>query len=345
MAVTKKADDSAYRQFRRELETGNLGNLYIFHGEETYLRDHYLGELKKRLLTGGLDDFNYHALQGKDLSLRRLQETVDAMPMMSEHTFVVVTDYDMDRGGKEELLEFLSDLPEYVCLVFVYDVLEYKIDQRSKLAKLLKEKGLVVDFLRQDQNDLTGWIARRFRALGHEIGTEEAKYMIFLCGDLMTGLISEIEKVGAYAKEKRVTRQDIDAVATPQLDAVIFRLTDAVAEGNYDKAFSVLGDLLHLQEPPIRILSVLGKQVRQLYAACLAKKNGKGTTWLMELLGMRYSFPAEKLMRSARSFSISWCRRALIQCEKADLLLKSTVADGREVLTDLLLDMAVGEEV
>ena len=46
MAVTKKADDSAYRQFRRELETGNLGNLYIFHGEETYLRDHYLGELK-----------------------------------------------------------------------------------------------------------------------------------------------------------------------------------------------------------------------------------------------------------------------------------------------------------
>ena len=60
---------------------------------------------------------------------------------------------------------------------------------------------------------------------------------------------------------------------------------------------------------------------------------------------MRYSFPAEKLMRSARSFSISWCRRALIHCEKADLLLKSTVADGREVLTDLLLDMAVGEEV
>lgn len=344
MATAKKADDAPYRQFRRELETGNIGNLYVFYGEETYLRDHYLGELKKALLTGGLDDFNYHIIQGKDMTLRRLQETVDAMPMMSERTFVVVVDYDMN-GGKESLLELLSDLPEYVCLVFVYDVLEYKPDNRSKLAKLLKEKGLAVDFLRQDQNDLTGWIARRFRALGHEIGTEEAKYLIFLCGDLMTGLISEIEKVGAYAKEKRVTRQDIDAVATPQLDAVIFRLTDAVAERNYDKAFSVLGDLLHLQEPPIRILSVLGRQIRQLYTACLAKERGKGTAWLMELWGMRYSFPAEKLMRSARSFSIPWCRRILLRCEEADLQLKSTAADGREILTDLLLDMAVAEGV
>ena len=58
MAFQKKEDDSGYRQLRRELEAGSIGNLYVFHGEETYLRDHYLGELKKALLTGGLDDFN-----------------------------------------------------------------------------------------------------------------------------------------------------------------------------------------------------------------------------------------------------------------------------------------------
>lgn len=339
MAFQKKEDDSAYRQFRRELETGNIGNLYIFYGEETYLRDYYLGELKKVLLTGGLDDFNYHILQGKDMTLQRLREMVDAMPMMSERTFVVVVDYDMN-GGKEPLLEIISDLPDYVCLVFVYDVLEYKPDNRSKLSKLLKEKGLAVNFLRQDQKDLTGWIARRFRALGHEIGTEDASYLIFLCGDLMTNLVTEIEKVGAYAKEKRVTRRDIDSVATPQLDAVIFWLTDAVAERNFDKAFSVLGDLLHVQEAPIKILSVLGKQLRQLYAACLAREAGKGSQWVADLWGMRSAYPAEKLMRSARSFSKEWCRRTLLLCEKTDFALKSSGLDGKEALTNLLLDMA-----
>lgn len=340
MAVQKKTDNSGYREMKREVALGSIGNLYIFHGEEAYLRDDCLKKMKAALLTGGLDDFNYHAIPAQDFTLQRLREAVDAMPMMSERTMVVVSDYDMDKGGREELLELLSDLPDYVCLVFVYDVIPYKPDGRSKLAKLVKEKGKVVDFARQDQGDLTDWIARRFRAVGHEISTADARYLIFLCGDLMTSLISEIGKIGAYARQTRVTREDIDAVATPQLDAVVFQLTDAIAAGNFDKAFSVLSDLLHMQEAPIKLLAALGRQMRQLYTARLAVENGKGSRWLMELWGMRSSYPAEKLTQAARRFSLDWCRRAVCRCQKVDLELKSTGADGRQALTGLLLELA-----
>ncbi len=340
MAFQKKVDDAAYRELKKELAEERIGNLYIFHGEETYLRDHYMGKIKEVLLTGGLDDFNYHLLPAREFSLQRLRELVDAMPMMSERTMVVVSDYDIDRGDKEAMAELLSDLPEYVCLIFIYDVIEYKPDGRSKLSKLIKEKGKVVNFVRQEQGDLTDWIARRFRAQGKDIATGDARYLIFLCGDLMTGLISEIGKVAAYAKGSRVTREDIDAVAAPQLDAVVFQLTDAIAAGDFDKAFSVLSDLLHMQEHPIMILSVLGRQLRQLYAARLAIENGKGSKWLMELWGMRSSYPAEKLTQSARRFSLGWCRKAVTRCEEVDLALKSTGADGREALTELLLELA-----
>lgn len=341
MAFKKAADDGSYRAFRQELEKESLGSLYIFHGEETYLRDFYLGEMKKQLLTGGLDDFNYHVLSGKELTIQRLNEAVDAMPMMSERTFVVVNDYDLGRGDQESLAGILDDLPDYLCLVFVYDTLEYKLDSRTKLAKVIKEKGRAVDFVRQDQKDLTGWIARRFRALGHEISVGDAQYLIFLCGDLMTNLISEIGKIGAYAKDKRITRQDIDAVATPQLDAVMFNLTDAVAAGDFDKAFSVLSDLLHMQEQPIPLLAGLGKNLRQLYAARLAVERGKNVSYLMETCGIRSAYPAEKLMRSARRFSLPWCRRAVMLCEEADLALKSTGVDGKDVLVGLLLELSV----
>ncbi|MDD5938793.1 MAG: DNA polymerase III subunit delta [Clostridiales bacterium] len=341
MAWKKKADDSAYRTLKRDIAAGSIGNLYIFHGEEVYLRDYYLGKMKETLLTGGLDDFNFHILQGKDCTVRKIQEMVDAMPMMSERTLVVVSDYDIYKGDGEAMTALISDLPDYVCLVFLYDVIPYKADNRMKLAKLVKEKGQIVDFARQDQGDLTDWIARRFRALGHDISTGDAQYLIFLCGDLMTGLISEIGKIGAYAKEKRVTRQDIDAVATPQLDAVVFQLTDAIAAGNFDRAFSVLGDLLHMQEAPIKLLAVLGRQIRQLYTARLAIEGGKGSKWLMELWGMRMSYQAEKLMQSARKFSLDWCRRAVIRCEETDLAMKSTGADGGELLTGLLLELSV----
>lgn len=155
----------------------------------------------------------------------------------------------------------------------------------------------------------------------------------------MNGLISEIGKIGAYAKGRKITRQDIDAVSTPQLDAVIFNLTDAIAGRNFDQAFRVLGELLHMQEAPIKLLAVLSKQVRQLYVARLGADRQKNVQWLMELCGLR-EFQAQKLMQSGKRFSLEWYRWALLRCEGADLELKSTGADGQEVLVNLLLELA-----
>ena len=341
MAPKAKADDTAYKQLKKDIAAGTIGSLYVFHGEESYLRDFYLGKMRQKLLPAGMEEFNLHTLTGKEFDVKKLQEMVDCLPMMSERTLIVVNDYDIYKGDKEGLIRVLSDLPEYVCLVFVYDLIEYKADARTKLAGLLKNRGSVVPFNRQGQNDLVDWISRRFRALDHDIGTEDAKYLMFLCGDLMNGLISEIGKIGAYAKGHRVTRADIDAVATPQLDAVVFQMTDAIAAGNFDRAASVLGDLFHMQEAPIKLLAVLGKQIRQLYSARLALEHRKGTAYLMEQWGMRNSYPAEKLMNAARKFSLSWCRRAVIRCGEVDLAMKSTGADGEELLIGLLMELAV----
>ena len=336
-----KPDKAAYQKLKKDLKEGTLGSLYVFHGEEVYLRDYYLGEMKQKLLPPGMEEFNLHTRSGKEFDVKVLEQLVDCLPMMSRRTLIVVSDYDLYKGDKEALAALLSDLPEYVCLVFVYDLIEYKADARTKQAGVLKEKGSVVGFQRQEQGDLIDWISRRFRALEHDISTEDAKYLLFLCGDLMNTLISEIGKVGAYARGRRVTRADIDAVATPQLDAVVFQMTDAIAAGNFDKAASVLGDLLHLQEAPIKLLAVLGRQLRQLYSARLAIEEKKGASYLMELWGMRSAYPAEKLMQSARRFSLPWCRRAVIRCGETDLAMKSTGADGEELLISLLMELAV----
>ena len=341
MPPKAKPDTASYQKLKKDLASGTVGKLYLFHGEETYLRDYYLNRLKELVVGGGMEEFNLHVLQGKDLTPHRLEETVDCLPMMSQRTLIVVNDYDMFKGDKDGLTALLKDLPDYVCLVFVYDLIEYKSDARTKLAGAIKEKGSVVPFNRQEQGDLVDWIARRFKAMDHDIGSEDAKYLIFLCGDLMHTLISEIGKIGAYASHRRVTRGDIDAVATPQLDAVVFQMTDAISAGDFDKAASVLGDLYHMQEAPIKLLAVLGKQLRQIYTARLAIENKKGSRYLMELWGMRSAYPAERLMQSARRFSLAWCRRAVIRCGETDLAMKSTGADGEELLTGLLMELAV----
>ena len=341
MPQKAKPDAAAYRKLKQDLKEGTLGSLYVFHGEEAYLRDYYLGEMKKKLLPPGMEAFNYHVIPGKEFDLKVLAQTVDCLPMMSQRTLIVVNDYDMFKGDKEGLTDILKDLPDYVCLVFVYDLIEYKSDARTKLAGVVKEKGSVVSFNRQEQGDLVDWIARRFKALDHDIGAADATDLIFVCGDLMNTLISEIGKIGAYAAHRRVTRADIDAVATPQLDAVVFQMTDAISAGDFDKAASVLGDLYHMQEPPIKLLAALGKQLRQLYTARLAIENKRDSRYLMELWKLRSAYPAERMMQSARRFSLGWCRRAVIRCGETDLAMKSTGADGEELLTGLLMELAV----
>ena len=342
MPPKSKADNAGYVKLKKDLSEGKPGKLYLFHGEETYLRDHYLGKLREQLLAGGMGEFNLHELGAKDMSPHALEEAVDCLPMMGERTLVLVTDYDLFKAGekeREEYVRILSQLPDYVCVVFLYDLIDYKGDARTKLAAALKQHGTVVNFVRQDQGDLVDWVRRRFRALGKDIDSRLALDLIFLCGDLMTNLIGEIEKIGAYARGSRITREDIEAVATPQLDAVVFRMTDAIGEKNFDRAASVLGELFQMQEPPIKIMWSLGRQMRQIYSARLALESGRGSGWVASLWNIK-PYPADKLMQSAKRFTLPWCRRAVVRCGQTDLAMKSTGQDGRELLTALLLELA-----
>ena len=343
-----KTDNTAMRELKRALKAGEPGRLYLFHGEEAYLRDYYLGELKQTLLPAGLEDFNLHTAQGKECSVDWIEQAVDCLPMMSERTLVLVTDFDVygqNEGQRARLTALLSDLPDYCCLVFVYDLLPYKADGRSKLAAAFKNHGVVVNFQRQEQGDLTDWICRRFKAAGHSIDTEDARYLIFLCGDLMNNLASEIGKIAAYASAQRVTRADIDAVAIPQIDAVVFQMTDAMARKDFNKAASVLADLLHAQEPPIMILSVMGKYFRQLYTARLYLDNNRSRADFMALWNMKNAYPADKLLDAARKFSLVWCRHAVRRCAETELALKSSYGQEQELLVSLLMELSAGRRV
>lgn len=341
MAKSGKPDTSGLDQLKKDLSAGKPGQLYVFHGEETYLRDHYLGRLREAVLTGGLGEFNRHDLSARDMSPHALEEAVDCLPMMAERTLVEVADFDLFKAGekdREEYVRILSNLPDYCCLVLLYDVLEYKPDARTKLAQTVKAHGVVVNFARQSPRELADWVRRHFKAQGKEIDPRLCEELIFLCGDLMHTLQQEIGKIAAYAKGERITRADMEAVATPQLSAVVFRIADAIGEKNFDKAASTLGELYQMQKTPYEIMGAFGKQMRQLYSARLALDGGKNAAWVSQLWGMRY--PADRLMVSARRFSLPWCRNAVIRCAQTDLAMKSTGQDAKELMTTLLLELA-----
>ena len=329
MAYKKRESGSspAFQKLKQDLAEGDAASAYIFYGEESYLRAHYLRRLREVLIPAGAEEFNYHALEGKDLTVQQLSEMAEAMPMMAQRTMIAVTDMDLFKLGKEQreqLEEFLSDVPPYCCVVFVYDTVAYKPDRTMKhLCKAIADHVQAVEFRAAESGDLLAWIARRFRALDKEIDRQTAEYLVFLCGGLMTGLVPEIAKIAAYAKGKAVTQADVDAVADPVLSAEVFKLSDAVIGRDFDKAAQILGDLLKMQTESILILATLGGQLRRLYTARLAIDGGKDRAWLMELWGMKSDYQAKLLLGAARRTTTAWCADAVKMCQVLDKRMKS----------------------
>ncbi len=343
--MAKSAPDKGYQKLKNDLASGEIGQVYVFHGEESYLREYYLGALRKALVPAGFEEFNYHKLDGKGLSVAELSEAAEAMPMMAERTMVVVTDCDLFKLGedaRELLIALLDDFPEYCCLVFVYDLLEYKPNKTyKKLCAALDAHATAVNFQIQDKSDLINWIRRRFRALNKDIDAHTAEHLIFTCGALMTGLVPEIEKIGAYARGKAVTVEDVNAVADPVLDAVAFNMTNAITRGDYNGACEILGQLLKKQEEPFYLLAVISKELRRLYTARIALDEGRDKLWLMEQWGMRSDYPARLLLDAARRTTRAWCANSVKLCQSLDRRMKSEKGiDDEGELKLLLLELA-----
>ena len=341
------AENKAYGQLKKDLTAGTLKTAYVFWGEETYLREYYLSQVVKELVPAGFEEFNYHRLEGKGLEIQTLAEQVEAMPMMAERTVLQVTDLDifkLPEAQRKAFIALIEDLPDYCCLILVYDQLEYKPNRTMKaLCKAMDTYVSVVKFETQSRSDLLNWIARRFRANGKSLDAQTAEHLIFTCGSLMNGLIPEIEKVSAYAKGSIITKADIDAVAAPILEARVFDMTAAISRRDYDQAAEIMGTLLKLQEDPIMLLAVLGKELRKLYTARLAIDNGKDKFWLMEQWGMRSDYPAKLLLESARKVSTGWAADAVERCRELDLRMKSvTGVDSEAELKLFLMELAQG---
>ena len=227
------AEHKGFTRLKADLKAEQMQNVYIFYGEETYLRARYLQQVRQLLIPAGFEEFNDHHLSGKGLTVQALSEVVEAMPMMAQHTLVTVEDMDLfklDESQRNALIALLEDFPEYCTLIFIYDTLDYKRDGKmKKLCAALDKHVCAVEFAQQERAQLVNWLRRRFTALGHDIDSSAADHLLFTCGTLMTDLVPEIEKIAAYAKQERITIDDINAVADPVLDARVFDMTNCGA--------------------------------------------------------------------------------------------------------------------
>ena len=339
----KQPSGNALQLLKAQLKNKDLGRLYVFHGEETFLLHHYLGQMKKQLLDPLTESFNYHRLTSETFDIRSFADAVENLPMMAESTFVQVDDVDpfkMNESDRTKMTEIFSDIPDYCTVVFTFVTISWKPDKRlKKLWEAIDGSAEIVEFTKQDQKDLIAWVTRHFTAHGKQISSDLCAYLIDITGGTMTALSGEIDKICAYSGADQIKKTDIDAVTEPVLDAVVFQMTDLLSAGRYGEALLKLQQLLKMQEEPIKILGAVGGHFRRISTARTLLDNGKNAAELQKLCGIP-DFAARKTMDAARRFKPEFCARAVSLVLETDYNMKTSSDDNERLLELLILQLA-----
>ena len=342
MAKEKKKEFD-YSAELKKLKTLGPERVYLLSGEEDYLREQFIAEIRK-LCLGGEEDFNYRRLDGTALDMNVLAEAVDAVPFLAERTVVEVRDFDINHcrdKDAEQLKKLLSDVPDTCTLLFVIHP-DYEMDGRLSAVRIVKQYACSVDFAAQGGGVLFNWINRRFAAQGKKISRQDMEYLIFVGGTLMNQLIPEIEKLCAGTSGDTVTRADIDALVRRLPDAQVFDMLDDLSMGKKDAAAAALAQLLAMSEEPSKLLSMVGMQVRRLFAVKLAQLENCGRNETLELVGVRYDFIVDKLRQSAKRYSFPQIGKMLDLCAEYDYKMKRVPVDKTELLKELFMRIAEG---
>lgn len=339
----KQEQPDRIQNLKQAIRAKDPGRLYFFYGEEVFLLQHYLQQLRKVIIEELTESFNYHKLTSETFDIRSFADCVENLPMMAERTMVVVDEVDifkMPESDREKIAEILEDIPDYCTVVFTYETTGFKPDkQLKKLWEAASKTGEFVEFAKQNQRELITWITRHFAANQKRITPDLCAYLIDITDGTMTSLAGEISKICAFSGSDEIRKSDIDAVTEPVLDAVVFQMTDMIGQNQFGGALVKLQQLLKMQEEPLLILATIGRHFRRLAAARTLLDNGKNAADLMRLYNLS-DYPARKMMSAAGRFGGAFYEKAAELVLESDRQIKTSFDEPERILEVLIMALA-----
>ena len=294
------------KNIQADIKSGNFKQAYLLYGDEAYLKQQYKHNLVKALNPDG-DTMNFNHYEGKGVDVKQLIDLCETMPFFADRRVILLEDTGFFKNKSEELADYMKELPDYMCMVFV----ESEVDKRNRMYKAVKACGTIAEFARQDEKTLMRWAAGILGKAGKKITQRDMELLLTKTGTDMGNLRMELEKLICYTEGRDVvTAEDIEEICTTQTTNRIFDMVRAVTEKNQKRALDLYYDLLTLKEPPMRILFLLAKQYRQLLQVKQFAEAGLAQQEMESKLGVP-SFAVRNIASCARAYTISELEQAI----------------------------------
>ncbi|MCG9967025.1 DNA polymerase III subunit delta [Pelotomaculum terephthalicicum JT] len=323
------------------LERGVVAPVYLFYGEETYLREQAVARFKDYFVQGGESALNYDLVDGEAVNPVDIAARAETLPFFSDKRLVVVRNplfFKARRAGEpvaetgeetkvpekeQTLLNYLENPLTSTCLVFTTGE---PVDKRKKIFRLIKKNGRAIDFNFLKKAELGRWLAQKAGAAGKKFETGAGDAFLESVGPSLQNLVMELDKLINYTAGREViTLTDVRRVSTPGVDDNIFAIVDAIGGKRCGEALAGIKELLAAKEPPLRLLAMITRQFRLLLQ--VSDLTGRGCP-AREIYGRLkiQPFVYKKIATQCRNFE----QNLLIGVFESLSELESAVKTGRQ---------------
>ncbi len=315
--------------------------IYLFYGENSFMLQEKLAELKARYSAKFSSGLNFWKVDLEE-NFDQLESIVGAQSMFAEKKLAFlrgvfsINPSEWDRVEKILVKPKVKDDQE-VILVF-YDFIspdKKSLEQIKKIKDFFKKNGKTEEFKNLDRPHMVKWAAREAEKIGLKINTTNLAYLIDNAGSDCYRISNELKKLALFKLQQEISMSDVDILVEKEVEANVFRTTDALAQKNLPAALKCLSEHWRNNEDPLMILNMLVWQFRGLIKTSdlVSQKLSKDT--IAQKLGIK-PWLAEKNIRTAKNFSMAKLKSIYQELAEADVAIKTGQKDGREALEDFV---------
>ena len=332
-----------WNDFYKSVKAGQYQSVYLFTGPEEHNKREALEALRRALLPAGLEQLNEAVLDGADA--QTIIDSAETLPVMCDRRIVVVRDWVPLTSGKsrneeseaERMLNWLQNPPDTCCLVF-YMVLE--LNGKKKLASALKKLDGYVEFEYLSGPTLSKWCAQQLKPLGKKIRQDAIDEMTLMAGNDLTRLSGELNKLAAYVGDSpEIGISDVRAVVAPSPEYSVFMILDHLLAGRLAEATQVVNSVLLTEPSPMRIIYLIGSQLRLDAHMKYAMESGGNLPEVQKALGIS-SGRAWHIKKQIAPVKAEVLQALYLACVDTEYAIKSGNVQDRAALNALLLKIS-----
>ena len=272
---------------------------YLIYGTDEYLINAKINEIINK---EKIDDIS---ISRYDLEIDSIGSIIDdamTVSLFDNKKGIVLNNcnyFNRVKNNEDDvnrLLEYLSNSnPETVLIIINRNE---TIDSVKKITKKIKETGKIIAL---SEANLNSTVKELFD--DYKISPNNIALLIDRVGNDIGILATEIEKLKIYkSDDKDITKDDIIACSTLNIDTDIFKFIDNIINKNKDAALVTYYELLKNNEEPIKIIALLASKFRLIYQATHLSKKGFNNNEISKILGV-HAYPVKLAIESGRRYS------------------------------------------